>query len=78
MKNKRLEQLIQHSLNTELSELCTTSWQRNRYYENATGGTKVKRKVSVVGVLIAALMLITITAFALTNGFGILDNRYLP
>ena len=73
MKDNRLEQRIQHSLNAELSGLNTTSWQRNQFYENATGGTKVKRKVSVVGVLIAALMLITITAFALTNGFGILE-----
>ena len=73
MKDNRLEQRIQHSLNAELSGLNTTSWQRNQFFENATGGTKVKRKVSVVGVLIAALMLITITAFALTNGFGILE-----
>ena len=73
MKDNRLEQRIQHSLNAELSGLNTTSWQRNQFFENATGGTKVKRKVSVVGILIAALMLITITAFALTNGFGILE-----
>ena len=73
MKDNRLEQRIQHSLNAELSGLNTTSWQRDQFYENATGGTKVKRKISVVAVLIAALMLITITAFALTNGFGILE-----
>ena len=73
MKDKRLEQQIQHSLNAELSGLNTTSWQRDQFFENATGGTKVKKKISVVAVLIAALMLITITAFALTNGFGILE-----
>ncbi|MBQ6479579.1 MAG: hypothetical protein IJI45_00545 [Anaerolineaceae bacterium] len=73
MKDKRLEQRIQHSLNAELSGLNTTSWQRDQFFENATGGKKVKRKISVVTVLVAALMLITITAFALTNGFGVLE-----
>ena len=66
MKNKRLEQLIQHSLNTELSGLCTTSWQRNRYYENATGGKKVKLKMTYGLVLAIVLLLITITALAVT------------
>ena len=54
MKDNRLEQRIQHSLNAELSGLHTTSFQRDQFFENATGGTKVKRKVSVVFVLIAA------------------------
>lgn len=33
----------------------------------------MKKKISVAAVLIAALMLITMTAFALTKGFGLLD-----
>ena len=66
MKDKRLEQRIQHSLNAELSGLCTTSWQRNRYYENATGGRKVKIKLTYGLVLAIVLILITITALAVT------------
>ncbi len=73
MKDKRIEERIQHSLNAELSGLRTTSYQRDQFFENATGGYKVKRKISAVAILVAALMLITVTAFALTKGFGLLD-----
>ena len=38
MKDNRLEQRIQHSLNAELSGLNTASWQRDQFFENATGG----------------------------------------
>ena len=73
MKDKRVEERIQHSLNAELSGLRTTSCQRDQFFENATGGYKVKRKIPVVAILVAALMLITVSAFALTKGFGLLD-----
>ena len=49
MKDKRIEERIQHSLNAELSGLRTTSYQRDQFFENATGGYKVKKKISVVG-----------------------------
>ena len=64
MKDKKLEQQIQHSLNAELSGLNTTSWQRDQFFENATGGYKVKRKISVVAIFVAALMLFTVTSLA--------------
>ena len=64
MKDKRIEERIQHSLNAELSGLRTTSYQRDQFFENATGGTKVKKKISVVAILVAALMLFTVTALA--------------
>ena len=64
MKDKRIEERIQHSLNAELSGLRTTSYQRDQFFENATGGYKVKRKISVVAILVAALMLFTVTALA--------------
>lgn len=74
MKDNRLEQRIQHSLNAELSGLNTTSWQRNQFFENATGGHKVKRKLTAAMVFAAVLIIATMgVAFALTNGFGILD-----
>ena len=75
MKDNRLEQRIQHSLNAELSGLNTTSWQRNQFYENATGGTKVKRKLTYSLVLAIVMLLIAATALAaaITNGFGLMD-----
>lgn len=74
MKDNRLEQRIQHSLNAELSGLSTTSWQRDQFFENATGGHKVKRKLTAAMVFAAVLIIATMgVAFALTNGFGILD-----
>ena len=76
MKDKRMEQQLQGSLNRTLSGLRTTSFQREQFFENATGGRKVKRKLtySLSLALIIALMMATMgVAFALTNGFGILD-----
>lgn len=75
MKDNRLEQRIQHSLNAELSGLNTTSWQRNQFFANATGGTKVKRKLTYSLVLAIVMLLIAATALAaaITNGFGLMD-----
>ena len=68
MKDNRLEQRIQHSLNAELSGLNTTSWQRNQFFENATGGNKVKRKLTYGLVLAIVLLLIAVTALAAAAG----------
>ena len=76
MKDKQLEQQLPESLNRTLSGLSTTSFQREQFFENATGGRKVKRKLtcSFSLALVIALMLATMgVAFALINGFGILD-----
>ena len=75
MKDNRLEQRIQHALNAELSGLNTTSWQRDRFFENATGGNKVKRKLTYSLVLAIVLLMIAATALAaaITNGFGLMD-----
>ena len=64
MKDKELELRIQHALNAELSGLKTTSWQRDRYYENATGGYKVKRNLTYGLVLALVLLLAAATAIA--------------
>ena len=69
MKNNRLGQQIQHSLNAELSGLNTTSRQRNQYYENATGGIKVKRKLTYGLVLAIIMLLIAATAGELRRIF---------
>ncbi len=65
MKDKMLEERIQQSLNAELSGLNTTSWQRDQYFENATGGYKVKRKMTYSLVLAIVLLLIAATAAAI-------------
>ena len=75
MKDNRLEQRIQHSLNAELSGLNTTSWQRNQFYENATGGNKVKRKLTYSLVLAIVLLLIAATALA---AVGIIFAKRVP
>ena len=64
MKDKELELRIQQSLNAELSGLNTTSWQRDKYFENATGGYKVKRKLTYGLVLAIVLLLAAATAIA--------------
>ena len=68
MKDNRLGQRIQHSLNAELSGLNTTPWQRDQFFENATGGTKVKRKLTYSIVLAIVLLLIAATALAAVAG----------
>ena len=75
MKNNRLEQRIQHSLNAELSGLNTTSWQRDQFFENATGGNKVKRKLTYSLVLAIVLLLIAATALA---AVGIIFAKRVP
>ena len=66
MKDKRLEQQLQGSLNAALSGLRTTSFQRERFFENATGGKKVKRKLTVGVIVALALMMTAVTALAAT------------
>ena len=76
MKDKPLERQLRESLNRTLSGLGTNSFQRERFFENATGGYKVKRKLTYgfgLALIIALLIAMTGVAFALTNGFGILD-----
>ncbi len=74
MSNNKLEQRIRHSLDAELSGLGTTSWQRNQFFENATGGNKVKKKITY-SLVLAAVLIIALAgiAYAVTNALGILD-----
>ena len=47
MKRKQMREQIQKSLNAELSGLRTSPLQRDILYQNAVGGYKVKRKLTV-------------------------------
>ena len=71
MKDKELEQRIQHALNAELSGLKTTSWQRDKYFENATGGYKVKRKLTYGLVLAIVLLLAAAGGYFACRHYGI-------
>ena len=56
MNNEMMKERIQQALNSELSGLRTSSEERDRLYENAIGGTKVKRKLTAGLVLALALV----------------------
>ena len=76
MKDKQLEQQLQQSLDVTLSGLRTTSRQREQFLEIAMGGHKVKRKLTygfILALIFVLMLAITSVAFALTQGFGILD-----
>lgn len=76
MNDKQLEKRLQESLNAALSGLQTTPCQRGEFFENALGGNKVKRKLTYSLILALAIALLIATAgvaFAITNGFGLLD-----
>ena len=68
MKKCKYEAQIQHALNTDLSGLCTTSRQREQFFENATGGSKVKRRFTVSVKIVIAITLMLMTATALAAG----------
>ena len=63
MKDKNMERRLQQALNAELSGLRTSPWQREQFFENATGGKQMK-KTWTMGLIIA-LILILMTATAL-------------
>ena len=69
MKDKQLEERLQRALNNQLSGLRTTASQRDQFFENATGGRKMKRKWSYTLVLAIVLLLVTVTALAETGAF---------
>ncbi|MBQ2699867.1 MAG: hypothetical protein IJF65_01810 [Clostridia bacterium] len=64
MKDKQIHHFFQQALNDELSALRTSSVQRTELYQNAVGGYKVKKKLTVGWVLALALMLFAVTAAA--------------
>ena len=80
MRDKRFEERIQRSLNAELSGLRTTPRQRDRFFDNAAGGYKVKRKLTYTMILALILMTITVTALAavLLGGRDFVDRILAP
>ncbi len=64
MKDKDLERRIRHSLDAELSGLCVSASRRDRLFENAAGGEKVKRKLTYTLILTMVLILAAVAALA--------------
>ena len=62
-----MKDLFQQTLNAELSGLRTSSLQRDQLYQNAVGGYKVKRKLTVGFVFALMLILVMATALAIEN-----------
>ena len=64
MSNDTMKHRIQQALDAELSGVHTTPRQRDQIYENAIGGTKVKRKITAGLVLVLVLVLMMAAAVA--------------
>ncbi len=64
MSNDMMKYRIQQALDAELSGVHTTPRQRDQIYENAIGGTKVKRKITAGLVLVLVLVLMMAAAVA--------------
>ncbi len=58
--------VIRDSLNENLSGLCVTERQRNEMMNEITGDRKMKKKINMAFVLVCTLMILSITALAVT------------
>ena len=66
MRDEMLAKKLRHALDAELSGLYPSALDRSRILDNAIGGRKVKRKLTVGLVLAIVLTLITAAAVAVT------------
>ena len=64
MNEQMMKERIQQALNVKMSGVRTSLAERSRLYENAIGGTKVKRKMTVGLVFAIVLVLMTAAAVA--------------
>ena len=64
MNEQMMKERIQQALNAQMSGVRTSPAERSRLYENAIGGTKVKRKMTVGLVFAIVLVLMTAAAVA--------------
>ena len=64
MNNEMMKKRIQQALNAETSGVRTSEAERARLFENATGGIKVKRKLTVGLVFAIVLVLLAAAAVA--------------
>ena len=64
MNEQMMRERIQQALNAQMSGVRTSPAERSRMLENAIGGTKVKRKLTVGLVFAIVLVLMTAAAVA--------------
>lgn len=77
MTNNKMQAAVRQKLDSELSALRTSHMQRESLYATATGGIKVKKKLTLGLVIALILFLTTITALAMEmTGIGVLDWLY--
>ena len=57
MKDEQMKDFIRQKLNIELSSLHTSSFQWEQLFLHATGGYKVKKKLTVGLILVIVLIL---------------------
>ena len=80
MSNDMMKYQIQKALDAELSGVHTTPRQRDQIYENAIGGTKVKRKLTagLVLALVVVLMMAAAVAAVLLTRQEIVEQVAVP
>lgn len=80
MKDEQMKDFIRQKLNIELSSLHTSSFQREQLFLHATGGYKVKKKLTVGLILVIVLILTTLTAMAieLMTGKEVVEQVAVP
>lgn len=64
MNEQMMKERIQQALNAQMSGVRTSPAERSRLYENAIGGTKVRRKLTAGLVFAIVLVLMTAAAVA--------------
>ena len=64
LKNNQIKALVRQQLNAELSGLRTSARQRDRLYQQAIEGRKIKRKLTASWIVVLTLMLCAATAVA--------------
>ena len=80
MKQRHMGEDIRRALDAELSGLTVTPSRQQRIFENATGGQKMKRKISVGLILALALALLSLGALAaaLLSAQQVVEEKAVP
>ena len=75
MNEQMMRERIQQALNAQMSGVRTSPAERSRMLENAIGGTKVKRKLTV-GLVFAIILVLMTAACAAPAIVSLAKGRY--
>ena len=80
MKQRHMGEDIRRALDAELSGLTVTPSRQQRIFENATGGQKMKHKISVGLIVALALALLSLGALAaaLLSAQQVVEEKAVP